>query len=395
MTSIDKMTTTELQSCLALSSIFFFRMFGLFLILPVFVLYAETLRHATPTLIGIALGSYGLTQAIFQVPFGMLSDRIGRKQVITGGLLVFICGSILAGYADSIYLVILGRALQGAGAIAAAIMALAADLTRDSQRSKAMALIGVSIGLAFALAFVIGPVLEPFIGVPGLFFTSAGLAFVAIIILLSAVPNPDLEQEHVPARSGFAIDFTNVRLLMLFISIFLLHTLLMSSFVVIPLTLRDLAGLDSNHHWQVYLPVLLISAILMLPFLYLGDKYGKVNLFLCGAIVLMFCAQAGFYFLHQSVLQIAMLLTLFFLSFNYLEATLPALVSKMAPPEKKGAALGVFSTSQFIGTFVGGLTGGFIYDHFNIKGVFVAGTIISIIWFIGMVITQTQVSYNG
>ena len=392
MTSDNNMTAAELRSCMSLSAIFFFRMFGLFLILPVFVLYAETLKNATPTLIGIALGAYGLTQAIFQIPFGILSDRIGRKQVITAGLIVFICGSILAGEAHSIYTVILGRALQGAGAIAAAVMALAADLTRPSQRSKAMALIGVSIGIAFTLAFVTGPILNPFIGVPGLFFTSAVLAFIAIIILHSAVPTPDPTQEHEPTRSGFSMEFTDLRLIILFISIFLLHMLLMESFVVIPVTLRDVVRLDTAHLWHVYLPVLFLSAVLMLPFLYYGEKYKKVNLFLCGAVAVMFCAQAGFYFLHRSVLEISVLLTLFFLSFNYLEATLPAQVSKLAPPEKKGAALGVFSTSQFIGIFTGGVTGGFVYDHFSINGVFVVGAIISIIWFIGLASLQNQVS---
>ena len=387
----DKMTPVELQSSLALALVFFLRMMGLFLILPVFVLYAEQLRGATPTLIGIALGSYGLTQAVFQIPFGALSDRIDRKTVISAGLLIFIAGSIMAALAQSIYIVILGRALQGAGAIAAAIMALAADLTRDSQRSKAMALIGISIGISFSLSFVIGPVLNPFIGVPGLFFLSAGLALLAIAILYTLVPVPErhllLPEQRTQAGQLGAV-LVEPQLQRLYISIFILHLLLISNFVAIPLALRDAAGLDPARHWEVYLPVLVISGLIMVPFLLLGERYNKVSVFFSGAVALMIIAQFGLYLGHASILQITFLLLIFFVSFNYLEATLPALITRYAPRSGKGTALGVYSTSQFIGTFCGGVSGGHIYERFGLGNVFIFGGMLAVLWFCALLFMQ-------
>jgi predicted MFS family arabinose efflux permease len=393
----DKMTPLELKSSLALALVFFLRMMGLFLILPVFVLYAEHLHGATPTLIGIALGTYGLTQAIFQIPFGFFSDRIDRKSVISAGLVIFMAGSITAALAQSIYIVILGRALQGAGAIAAAIMALAADLTRDTQRSKAMALIGISIGISFSLSFVIGPVLNPYIGVPGLFFMAAGLAVVAIIILYTLVPVPErhllLPEQHAQAGQIRAV-MTDPQLLRLYISIFILHMLLVSSFVAVPHALRDVAGLDSAHHWEVYLPVLVISGLIMVPFLMLGEKYKKVSLIFTGAVALMIIAQFGLYLGHGSILQITLFLLLFFTSFNYLEATLPALITRYAPRTGKGTALGVYSTSQFIGTFCGGMIGGHIFERFGLGNVFLFGGILATVWICALLVMQKPMEHK-
>ena len=391
------MTATELRSSLALALIFFLRMFGLFLILPVFVLYAETLPDATPVLIGLALGCYGLTQAMFQIPFGMISDRIGRKPVIAAGLLIFILGSIIAGNSDSIFMIILGRALQGAGAIAAAVMALAADLTRDSQRSKAMALIGISVGFAFALAIIAGPVFNPLIGVPGLFYVSAGLAILAIIALFMLVPAPDKYHHHAyqDELAGKLMPvLADKKLLRLYISIFILHMILMASFVVVPLTLRDLAGINADHHWQIYLPVLVISALIMMPFLILGERYNKTGLFFYGAVFLMILAQFGLFAWHMSAMSITVMLILFFLAFNFLEATLPALITKAAPLSKKGTALGIYSTSQFIGTFIGGLAGGYLYEHYGLDSVFIFGGIISIIWLCMLLIMQNPMDHK-
>jgi MFS family permease len=393
----DKMTATELRSSLALALIFFLRMFGLFLILPVFVLYAETLPDATPVLIGLALGCYGLTQALFQIPFGMVSDRIGRKPVIAAGLLIFITGSVIAGSSGSIFMIILGRALQGAGAIAAAVMALAADLTRDNQRSKAMALIGISVGAAFALAFVAGPALNPLIGVPGLFYLGAGLAVFAIITLFTLVPAPDRLRPHTyqdELTGNFLPVLLDTSLLRLYISIFILHMILTASFVVVPLTLRDLAGVIPDQHWQIYLPVLVISGLIMLPFLILGERYSKTGTFFYGAVGLMILAQFGLFTWHMSVASITVLLIIFFLAFNYLEATLPALITKAAPAAKKGTALGIYSTSQFIGTFGGGLAGGYLYDHSGLDSVFIFGGIISIVWLSVLLFMQKPLNHK-
>jgi len=383
MTPQYRMTAIELRSSIALSLIFFLRMLGLFLILPVFVIYAETLSDATPVLIGLALGSYGLTQAILQIPFGMMSDRYGRKPVIVAGLLVFMLGSIIAGMADSIFIIILGRALQGAGAIAAAVIALAADLTRDTQRSKALAMIGISVVAALSLAFVSAPILNAYIGVPGLFFFAALMALLAIFVLIGLVPTPELMKyspEYRPARSKLGEVLKDPALLKLYLGIFVLHLVLMSSYVALPLSMRDVAGLPTAQHWQIYLPVLLMSAFLMWPAIVYGERYHKVDLLYVMAIALMAISQFGLFSWHHTVGQIIFMMTLFFLAFNYLEATLPSLISKIAPREDKGTALGVYSTCQFIGIFLGGISGGVFYDLAGLKGVFLASGIISCVW---------------
>lgn len=378
-----RMSPMELRSSMALSLILFLRMLGLFLILPVFALYAEDLGDATPTLVGLALGSYGLTQALLQIPFGMISDRLGRKPVIVAGLLIFVAGSIIAGLGDSIYTVILGRALQGAGAIAAAVIALAADLTRDNQRSKTMAMIGISVGVAISIAFVGAPILNTYIGVPGLFFMAAGLALLAIIVLLGLVPTPEkIQVSSAPGHTDNRLlnVLTNPVLLQLYIGIFVLHMLIMTTFVVLPLSLRDIAGLATAQHWHVYLPVLLISALLMMPCIIISERYNKAILIFIMAIGLLALSQFGLYGWHYTVMQITISMTLFFLAFNYLEAMLPSLISRVAPAQDKGTALGVYYTSQFIGIFLGGVTGGAIHEHYGLEDVFLFGGIIACCW---------------
>ncbi len=381
----DKMTTTELRGSLSLASVLFLRMLGLFLILPVFTLYARTLTDSTPTLVGLAFGVYGLTQASLQIPFGMLSDKVGRKPVIFAGLLIFIAGSLIASQADSIWVMILGRALQGAGAISAALMALAADLTREQQRTKAMALIGISIGFAFSLAFVAGPLLATLIGVSGIFLLSAVLAVLAIIVLYLLVPTPQLSSFHSDAEVSLAM-LGNVlrdhKLLKLNLGIFILHTVLMANFIVVPTAIQDYAGLASAYHWQIYLPVLFTSVIFMAPAIIVGERTRTSGAFFKGAVLLLVVSQIGYFFWHSTLVALAIVLLMFFTAFNYLEASLPSLISTMSSKNSKGTALGVYASSQFIGTFTGALIGGIIHEHFGLSAVFIFGGIMALIWFL-------------
>ena len=381
----DKMTTTELRGSLSLASVLFLRMLGLFLILPVFTLYARTLTDSTPTLVGLAFGVYGLTQASLQIPFGMLSDKVGRKPVIFAGLLIFIAGSLIASQADSIWVMILGRALQGAGAISAALMALAADLTREQQRTKAMALIGISIGFAFSLAFIAGPILDALIGVSGIFILSAILAVLAIIVLYLLVPTPQLSSFHSDAEVSLAMlgkVLRDHKLLKLNLGIFILHTVLMANFIVVPTAIQDYAGLASAYHWQIYLPVLFTSVIFMAPAIIVGERTRTSGAFFKGAVLLLVVSQIAYFFWHSTLVALAIVLLMFFTAFNYLEASLPSLISTMSSKNSKGTALGVYASSQFIGTFTGGLIGGIIHEHFGLSAVFIFGGIMALIWFL-------------
>jgi len=388
------MTATELRGSLSLASVLFLRMLGLFLILPVFTLYARTLTESTPTLVGLAFGIYGLTQASLQIPFGMLSDKLGRKPVIFAGLLIFAAGSLLASQADSIWAMILGRALQGAGAISAALMALAADLTREQQRTKVMALIGISIGFAFSLAFVVGPLLATLIGVSGIFIFSAMLAILAIIVLYLLVPNPEHISFHSDAEVSLAI-LGNVlrdhKLLKLNLGIFILHATLMANFIVVPLTLQDIIGLPSSQHWQIYLPVLFASVILMAPVIILGERANKSLACFKAAVLILLISQIGYYFWHSTLMALAIMLLVFFTAFNYLEASLPSLISTMSSKNSKGTALGVYASSQFIGTFTGALIGGIIHEHFGLPMIFVFGSIMALVWFLVTLLPTNQI----
>ena len=377
------MTATELRAGVTLAFVFFLRMLALFLVLPVLSIYATEFPDATPTLVGLALGIYGLSQALLQIPFGMLSDRWDRKPVIVLGLVIFVCGSVIAGYASSIYVIIAGRALQGAGAIAAAVMALAADLTSEEQRTKAMAVIGMSVGVAFSLAFVIGPPLSSVIGVNGLFFFSALLACVAIGILVTLVPHSETHRVHVDTElvtTQLLRVLKNRDLLRLNIGIFILHLVLMSNFVVIPLILRHQAGIPTAQHWHIYLPVLLISVLIMLPFMILGERRHCVKTILAGAVLLLMGSQFGLSLWHDTTGQLVLMMLVLFTTFNYMEATLPSLVSKTASASSKGTALGVFSTSQFLGIFVGGLAGGTLHGSFGTGSVFLFSGIMAAGW---------------
>ncbi len=377
------MSPEESRAALSLAGIFSLRMLGLFLILPVFALYAEHLEGVTPMLVGLAIGAYGLTQALLQIPFGMLSDRIGRKPVIVGGLLLFALGSVVAATSGTIGGIIFGRALQGSGAIAAAIMALAADLSREEIRTRIMAVIGVSIGVAFTVSMILGPVLNHWIGVPGIFWLTALLALSGVAMTLFLVPNPASSRRHrdaevVPGQFGKVL--ANRDLLRLDFGIMTLHMSLTALFLAVPLVLRDLIGLPSGKHWMLYLPVMLLSMGFMVPFIVVAERRRRMKSVFLGAVFTLGLSQLGLYFFYQSLAGIACMLLLYFTAFNLLEATLPSLVSKIAPSDSKGTAMGVYSSSQFTGAFLGGLLGGWAHGQFGLEGVFIFGMAAALAW---------------
>jgi MFS family permease len=382
------MTALERRSVSSLALLYIFRMLGLFMVLPLLSLYAADLPDATPSLIGLALGAYGLTQAVLQLPLGWLSDKVGRKPVIVGGMLLFALGSVLAATADSLWGIVIGRAIQGSGAVSATIMALVADLTSEEQRTKAMALVGVSIGLSFALAMVLGPVIAAAGGLASVFWFTAALALVGIPILVLLVPSPPAtpagDSSDVGAMpSLFGRALLHPALLKLNFGIFSLHFILMACFLVVPGALEQLAGVDRAHHWQVYLPVLLLSIAGMLPLMRMAERGGRPHeMFLCGigllvVAILVLGTAAGPLVLYFG-------LWLFFVGFNYLEATLPSLVSKTVFAGGKGTALGIYSTGQFLGIFAGGAGGGWMMQHFGKTGLLGLCLVLAGVWLLLM-----------
>ncbi len=377
------MTPLELRASIGLSGIFGLRMLGMFVILPVFAIYAESLPGGDDlTLVGIAIGIYGLTQAILQIPFGWWSDRIGRKPVVYAGLVIFAIGSFVAALAPNIYIVILGRVLQGAGAISAAVIAMTADLTRESQRAKAMAMIGSTIGASFALSLIASPWLDRVIGVPGIFAMTGILALAGIIVMWRVIP----DAPQVPPAPGRALkDFWNVltdpQLARLNWGIFALHAVLMALFIVVPFSLRD-AGLPIAEHWKVYLPVMVGSFVLMLPPVMQAGNPVLLRRWFIIAVGLLLAGHLALPWLAANILFLSMFLLLFFVPFNVLEAMLPTLTTRLAPAHAKGTAIGLYSTIQFFGTFVGAAAGGFIYKYWGLSGVVVLDAGLLAIWLI-------------
>jgi len=377
------MTASEQRATFALAGIYAVRMLGLFLIFPVFALYAEHLSGATPLLVGVAVGAYGLTQALLQIPFGMVSDRLGRKPVIVFGLLVFALGSAVAALGTDVWTVIAGRALQGAGAVAGVVMALLADLTRESQRTKAMATIGMTIGLSFSVALMAGPLLDQLWGVPGIFWMVGAGALGSIGLLLWAVPTPQRSIVHRDAEvvSGqLGAVLRNPDLLRLDFGIFALHMVMTSLFLAVPLMLRDTAGLAAVEHWKVYLPALVLSVAAMVPFIVLAERRGRMKGVFLAAIALVLAAQLGLNAFAGSALAIGAWIFVFFAGFNVLEATLPSLVSKIAPAAAKGTAMGIYATAQFAGAFLGGVGGGLAHQYYGLSGVFTFGVVACAAW---------------
>ena len=377
----DKMSPEERRAGASLASIFALRMLGLFLILPVFSVYAKTLPGGDNlALVGFALGAYGLTQAFFQIPYGIASDIFGRKQVIVVGLLVFALGSFVAAWAPDMTWIIIGRVLQGAGAISAAVTALAADLTREEHRTKVMAMIGSSIGLVFALSLVGAPILYGWIGMAGLFIMTGVLALAAIVLLLKAVPPapPPHGHEKLPLRR-VVFDPDLIRLN---VGIFVLHMVQMAMFVVLPHALVNHGGLEAAAHWKVYLPAVLLSFAIMVPAIIAAERKDKMRPIFLAAVALLVVVQSGLLIYSESLWALVLWLVLFFIAFNVLEATLPSLVSRTAPPSAKGAALGVYNTTQALGLFVGGAAGGYVAQNFGDNAVFAGCTGLVLVWLV-------------
>lgn len=375
------MNQTELRSALALASIYLMRMLGLFMIMPVIAILAQTYPDYSPLLVGLAIGGYGLTQAVMQIPMGVWSDRYGRKPVIVAGLLVFMLGSLVAANADSLWWVVLGRILQGAGAIAGAVMALAADASRENQRAKVMAIIGIAIGFSFYLAMILGPIIAASSGLSGIFFLTAVLALAGIPLVILAVPTPSAtapKGDTLPALTTVKQLFNQSSLWRLNVSVLILHCLITLIFVQLPLLFIG-QGWVLDDHWRVYLPVLLASILGLSVLMGMKRRVDGKTLMSLSVLILAFSCGGLLLFAEQEM-PLLLLVWLFFCGFNYLEANLPAMVSNIAPAGQKGTAMGVYASFQFFGAFSGGVLSGTLSEFFDHQAVFLAATILCLIW---------------
>jgi MFS family permease len=377
----------ERRAVASLASLYAFRMLGLFMVLPVLSLYGDQYQGSTPLMLGVALGAYGFTQAILQIPFGMWSDRWGRKPVIAVGLLLFAAGSVLAAEAETVYELIAGRCLQGGGAIASAIMALVADLTSYENRTKAMAAIGASIGLSFSVALVLGPLISGAYGLSGIFWLTAVLALFGLLILVRWVPTPVAVERRTHRDAGavpelIGLTLRNGELLRLNLGVGVLHAVLMASFVVMPLILEQQLGIARDQHWQVYLPMLMLAFIAMVPFMIVAEKRRKIKPVFLAAVALLGVMELAMGLIYQQAWPFLVALFLFFTAFNLLEATLPSLMSKVAPAGSKGTASGIYSTCQFLGAFLGGVGGGWLLQYKGVESVFIVAALLVAVWWL-------------
>lgn len=369
-----------------IATIFSFRMLGLFMLIPVFTVYATHLDGATPALIGLALGSYGLSQGLLQIPFGLLSDRYGRKPILTIGLLIFAFGSLLGALTHSITGMIIARTIQGMGAIGSVLIALLADLTPDNQRTFAMAIIGGSIGLSFGLAFIVSPFITAYAGLSGIFYLTAFFALSALILLHGVIPTP--KRTLTPASTetyGLQLKrvLLNPALQRLDLGIFCQHLILTATFFVVPMHLQQTIANGTLHAaWHFYLPILCFAFIAMMPIIFLAEKKQCTKpVFIASVLVTMLC-QIGLLFADDAWPLFVGLMFIYFMAFNILEAMLPSMISRVAPASNKGAAMGVYSSSQFLGIFAGGTMAGLLYHPYGSSGIFIANAGIGLIWFL-------------
>ena len=376
-----RLEPAERRAILALASIYATRMLGLFLLLPVLALYARALPGATPLLVGLAMGAYGLTQAVLQIPFGVVSDRLGRRPVIAVGLLLYAAGSIAGAVATGIWGVVAARMVQGSGAVSGPVTALLADLTRAPVRTRAMALIGVSIGGSFVVSLVAAPLLEPGIGVPGIFWIMAGLAFAAILLLYTVVPTPGRPAADPSASApGFGAALS-VPLAHYYVGIFVLNFVLSATFYAVPITLRDVLGIGVQDHWKTYLGVFALSVPLTVPLVLYTERVPVPARILRLGIALLMVSLGSLVFAHRSYWGLCAAMAAFFAAFNYLEARLPARLSQAAAAGVRGAALGIFATAQFLGAFVGSMAAGLLYGSpMSLVGVFGGASLVTLAW---------------
>lgn len=377
--SLAALRRAERTTVGSLAAIFALRMFGLFMLLPIFAVFGAQLDGATPLLIGTAIGAYGLMQALLQIPFGMLSDRFGRRPMLLIGLLLFVAGGVVAALSTSIYGVIAGRALQGAGAIASVIMALIGDVVSERHRTRAMAMIGMSVGSSFILALILGPLLANWLGLSGLFWFTSALGLMAIGVTLW-IPSPHVRSsEPLPVRERFARSLGNINLRRLDLGILVLHMTMTASFVVLPQILRHRLGLNLEQHSLLYLAVLVGSFLAMLPLILAAERRGAMPIKRL-AVVLLIVAEIVLALAGSTLWHFVLALFIYFMAFNLLEALLPSMVGRAAPAGTRGTAMGIYSTSQFMGVFIGGQFGGALYQWVGAEAVFIGCAVMAAAW---------------